>query len=316
MNEPELSVVVPLFNEAENLEELCRRLKQVMDNCPLPTEAVLVNDGSTDGSGPYLTSIALEDERFQLIELSRNFGHQIAISAGLEHARGRRAVFIIDGDLQDPPELLPQFLELMNEGYDVVYGIRKSRKEGFFKKIAYKQFYRMLSRITHVDLPLDSGDFSLISRRVADVINSMPEESRYLRGMRAWAGFRQTGLSYTREKRHAGSSKYSISALTKLAYNGIFNFSEFPVKLITYSGFFAFSISVIYSIHVLYMRFFYGNVPQGFTALLFSIVMFGGIQLMSVGILGEYITRIYFQTRNRPLYIVRNKILDRKSRTP
>lgn len=310
MRKPDISIVIPLYNEAENIAELHRRVKALIDNGGPVTEVVFVDDGSTDGSAAHLTAIAVQDKRFQLIALSRNFGHQIAISAGLKHARASKAVFIMDGDLQDPPELLPQFWDRMQQGYDVVYGVRETRKEGFVKRIAYKQFYRFISRITPIELPLDSGDFSLISKRVVDVINMMPEESRYLRGMRAWAGFRQTGLAYQRAERNAGNPKYSFRSLFQLAYNGIFNFSEFPVKMITYSGFVAFSISVLYSLHVLYMRFFHGDVPQGFTALLFSIVMFGGIQLMSVGILGEYITRIYFQTRNRPLYIVNHKITD------
>lgn len=307
MNKPDFSIVIPLYNEAENIPELIKRLNNVITSFNYKTEVVFVNDGSTDNTSHLINEIADNDNKYQIIELSRNFGHQIAITVGLEYSRAKEAVFILDGDLQDPPELLLEFWEMMQHGYDVVYGIRQFRKEGYFKRFLYKLFYRFLSRITNIDLPIDSGDFSLISRRVIDILNKMPEENRYIRGMRAWVGFKQTGIKYERKERSAGKSKYTFSKLAKLAYNGIFNFSEYPIKFITLCGFFAFIISLVYSLHVLYMRFYYGDVPEGFTALLFTVIMFGGIQLMSIGILGEYLTRIYFQTRNRPLYIIKKK---------
>jgi len=220
---------------------------------------------------------------------------------------------VIDGDLQDPPELLSEFYSKFKEGYDVVYGIRKKRKESWLKKTAYNSFYRILKSISYIDLPLDTGDFSLISRRIIDVMNKMPEESRYIRGMRSWVGFKQIGLEYDREERFAGTSKYSLNMLFKLAYNGIFNFSEFPIKLITNLGLLSICISLIYFVQTIYKKLVYDNVPEGFAALLFAIILFGGVQLVSLGIIGEYVLRIFFQVKGRPLYVVKNKITNKKS---
>ena len=219
---------------------------------------------------------------------------------------------IIDGDLQDPPELLPAFYELYKQGNDVVYAIRKKRKEGLLKKVSYHIFYRVLRSISYIEIPLDSGDFSLVSRRIVDVLNQMPEESRYIRGMRTWIGFKQTGYEYDRDERQAGDSKYSFKKLFKLAYNGIFNFSEFPVKLITNMGFISISISLIYLLYSIVKKYLYGDVPQGFTALLFAIILFSGVQLISLGIIGEYVLRIFFQVKGRPLYIVKKRIINKE----
>lgn len=218
---------------------------------------------------------------------------------------------ILDGDLQDPPELFFEFYSYYLKGYDVVYGIRKNRKENLFKKSAYFIFYRLLKKISYVDIPLDSGDFSLISRRVADVLNKMPEESRYIRGMRSWIGFKQIGVEYERDERIAGNSKYSLSMLMKLAFNGIFNFSEIPIKFITKLGVFSVVISLIYFVITLVKKFFYIDVPVGFTGLLFIIILFGGVQLISLGIIGEYIVRIFFQVKNRPLFIIKKRIKEK-----
>jgi glycosyltransferase involved in cell wall biosynthesis len=219
---------------------------------------------------------------------------------------------IIDGDLQDPPELLEEMMLLYKEGYDVVYAVRESRKEGFFKVGGYKLFYRMLQKIASIDIPLDSGDFGLLSRRVVDVLNAMPEESRYLRGMRSWVGFKQIGYKYSRPDRQAGNTQYSLRHLLRLAMNGIFNFSEFPIKFITFLGVSTMSIGVIYFIITLIKRFSSDYVPDGFTAIVFLIILFGGVQLISIGIIGEYLIRVFFQVKKRPLFIIKEVIVDKK----
>jgi len=313
LSEPNVSFVVPLFNERESFNSLIERLNKVISNTPLTIEVVLVDDGSSDNTPELMQRLALLDERYNCVFLSRNYGHQIALSAGLANARATEAVMVIDGDLQDPPELLSEFYSKFKEGYDVVYGIRKKRKESWLKKTAYHSFYRILKSISYIDLPLDTGDFSLISRRIIDVMNKMPEESRYIRGMRSWIGFKQIGLEYDREERFAGTSKYSLKMLFKLAYNGIFNFSEFPIKLITNLGLLSICISLLYFIQTIYKKLVYDNVPEGFAALLFAIILFGGVQLVSLGIIGEYVLRIFFQVKGRPLYVVKNKITNKKS---
>jgi dolichol-phosphate mannosyltransferase len=310
--EPEISFVIPLYNEEAIVDQLVLRLNALMETMDEEIEVVLVNDGSRDRTEELIMAVALSDSRYQVISLSRNFGHQVALTAGLQHARAREAIMILDGDLQDPPELLQDFYGYYKEGYDVVYGVRKKRKEGLIKRMAYRSFYRILKSMSLIDIPLDSGDFSLVSRRVVDIINAMPEESRFIRGMRAWTGFNQIGVEYERSARMAGDSKYSFRALFKLAYNGIFNFSEFPIKFITRIGLTAIIISLIYSIYALVMKIFFNTVPEGFTALIFVISMFGGIQLFSIGIIGEYVTRIFFQSKQRPLYIVKSRIRNKK----
>lgn len=311
--EPKISLVVPLFNEEETIGFLVERLNGLMESFKEEIEVVLVNDGSNDRTEELIFGIGMSDRRYHIISLSRNFGHQIAVSAGLAHARGTEAIMILDGDMQDPPELLGTFYDYYNRGYDVVYGIRKKRKENLFKRLSYHLFYRLLKSVSSIDIPLDSGDFSLLSRKVVDLINSMPEESRFLRGLRAWTGFKQIGVDYERQARIAGDSKYSFKKLFKLAYNGIFNFSEFPIKLITRIGLLAVIVSLAYSIYSLIGKLVFGSVPEGFTALVIVITMFGGIQLLSVGIIGEYVTRIFFQSKQRPLYIVKTRISDQKA---
>jgi polyisoprenyl-phosphate glycosyltransferase len=273
-------------------------------------EVVLVNDGSKDKTPLLMHQLALTDKRYQAIFLSRNYGHQIALSAGLTFARGTNAIMVIDGDLQDPPELLPLMYEKFEEGYDVVYAVRKKRKESWFKKMAYSSFYRLLKSISYIDIPLDSGDFALLSRRVVDIMNKMPEESRYLRGMRSWIGFEQIGLEYERSERADGVSKYSFRNLLKLAYNGIFNFSEFPIKLIKRVGYLSVMVSFLYFFYSLYRKIFFDDVPQGFTATLFTIIFFSGLQLFFLGIMGEYLLRIFFQVKGRPRFIVKEKIVN------
>lgn len=307
---PQVSFVIPLYNEESNLGALVDRLIQVIESSDLAIDVVLIDDGSRDWSREILQSLALQDSRFHVILLSKNHGHQLALTAGLSVARGTEGVFVLDGDLQDPPELLSTFYAKFKEGYDVVYAVREKRKEVFYKRWAYFIFYRILKKIANVDIPLDSGDFSFISRRVVHVLNQMPEESRFIRGMRTWIGFKQIGISYDRQERASGDSKYSFGKLVQLALNGIFNFSEFPIKFVTMLGGFAIFSSMIYFISVVIKKFFVDEVIEGFTALLFVIILFGGIQLAAIGILGEYILRIFFQSKNRPNFIIEKQILN------
>ena len=309
---PQVSIVIPLYNESEVLPHLIDRINKLINSSPLNIEVVLVDDGSKDNTADQIQALSLIDGRYQSVLLARNYGHPLALTAGLAAANGTEAVMIIDGDLQDPPELLHAFYDLYKQGNDVVYAVRKKRKEGPLKKFAYHLFYRILKSISYIDIPLDSGDFSLVSRRIVDVLNKMPEESRYVRGMRTWVGFKQVGYEYERDERMAGDSKYSFKKLLQLAYNGIFNFSEFPIKLITNMGFFSISVSLIYLVYNIIKKYVYHAVPEGFTALLFAIILFSGVQLFSLGIIGEYVLRIFFQVKGRPLYIVKKRIVNKE----
>ena len=316
---PKISIVAPLYNESETLPQLVERLNALMDAWAVhpetqdtPIEVVLVNDGSRDNTAELMQQLALSDGRYHGVFLARNYGHQIALSAGLSKARGTEGVMVIDGDLQDPPELLPDFYAKYREGYDVIYAIRRKRKENMLKKAAYRLFYRLLKSISYIDIPLDSGDFCFMSRRVVDVLNLMPEESRYIRGMRSWIGFKQIGIKYERAERAAGASKYGFRMLLNLAYNGIFNFSEFPIKVIKRIGYSAVGLSMLYVVYSLYRKLMYNDVPQGFMATIFIIVFFSGIQLFFMGIMGEYLLRIFFQVKGRPLFIVEKEIIEQK----
>lgn len=312
MDTPQISIVVPLYNESESFPLLVQRINAVMEASDLAIEVVLVDDGSKDDTALQIRQLALTDDRYHGVFLSRNHGHQLALTAGIASARGNEALFVIDGDLQDPPELLAEFYKLFQEGNDVVFAVRKKRKEGMLKKMGYHLFYRLLRSISYVEIPLDSGDFALVSRRVVDVMNKMPEESRYLRGMRSWIGFKQIGYEYEREERAAGESKYSFKQLFQLAYNGIFNFSEFPIKFMSRVGIFAILLSLIYFLIVVAKKLFFAQVIEGFTALLFVIILFSGVQLLALGIIGEYVLRIFFQSKNRPLFIIKEEIVNRE----
>jgi len=280
----------------------------------LNIRVLFVDDGSTDITASLIYKNIEGRENYSAIFLSRNFGHAMAITSGLAHIKDSAdAVFIMDGDLQDPPEMLPAFLSKMNEGFDVVYGIRKNRKEGFIKKLCYKIYYRLLKRFSNITMPLDAGDFSLISKRVVIHMNNMPEESRYVRGLRSWVGYKQAGIAYERDDRKGGVTKYSFRSLFKLAFNGLFNFSEVPIRFIAVVGFITIFISLIYLVITVYKKFVFGTVPEGFTTLIFAIVLFSGVQLLSLGIIGEYILRIFFQVKQRPLYIIKSKIINGKT---
>lgn len=310
MKNPQISIVAPLYNESETFPRLIERLNGVMDSSELTIEVVLVDDGSRDTTPDLMRQVALTDKRYHCVFLSRNHGHQLALSAGISAALGTEALFIIDGDLQDPPELLSAFYAKMQEGNDVVYAVRQKRKESAVKKAGYFFFYRLLKSISYIDIPLDSGDFALVSRRVVDVMKKMPEESRYLRGMRSWIGFKQVGFPYERDERAAGESKYTFKQLFRLAYNGIFNFSEFPIKFMTNVGGASILIALCYFFVVLVKKIFFTQVIEGFTSLLFVIILFSGVQLFALGIIGEYVLRIFFQSKQRPLFIIKDEIVD------
>lgn len=306
---PQISIVAPLFNEKDTFPLLVERLNKLMDTSQLAIEVVLVDDGSKDNTAELMAALAISDKRYHAVFLSKNHGHQSAVTAGMAKAEGTEGIFIIDGDLQDPPELLEEFYNHLKQGADVVYAVRKKRKESWLKRTAYSAFYRLLKSISYIDIPLDSGDFSLVSRRVVNVMNKMPEESRYLRGMRTWVGFKQVGVEYDRDSRAAGDSKYSLKMLFRLAYNGIFNFSEAPIKLVTNMGIGTFLIATLYLLTVLFKKFFIKDyVPEGFTATLFVIILFAGVQLIALGIIGEYVLRIFFQVKNRPLFLIKREI--------
>ena len=306
---PKISFVIPVYNEEEVFDLLVQRLNELISKIESPCEVVLVDDGSVDSTPALIEDIAIKNSNYQAIFLTRNFGHQRALSAGLEHARGEM-MMILDGDLQDPPELFFEFYEHIKNGYDVVYGVRRERKESTIKRFAYNTFYRILNKISNYPIPKDSGDFGMVTRRVVDNMNKMREESRFLRGIRSWVGYRQIGVPYERKERAAGTPKYSFKMLFKLAYDGIFNFSVFPIKVLTYLGVVCISTSLIYFLLTLVKRLFYESVPSGFTALLFMILLFGGVQLLSIGIIGEYVQRIFFQVKNRPLYLIKKKIIN------
>jgi dolichol-phosphate mannosyltransferase len=310
----DISIIVPLYNEQAVFDNLIERLVKVIDTTLFSCEVILIDDGSTDNTRQLVGKICEKDSRFTGILLSRNHGHQLAVSAGLANVRGQKGAMIIDGDLQDPPELVKEFYELLINGYDVIYAIRKNRKESFLKKVAYSTYYRLQKKISSFNIPIDSGDFSMLSRRVVDNMNNMPEQSRYLRGMRAWVGFKQIGYEYDRDERHAGETKYSWKKLFELAFNGIFNFSDFPVKFITRTGFITVVFSLIYFGYNIYRKLFYNDVPQGFTATILAIILFSGVQLISLGLIGEYVLRIYNQVRNRPLFIIEKIIQEGKEK--
>ena len=232
-NNFDISIIVPLYNEELVFQQLIDRLLNVIDTSKFSCEVILINDGSTDKTENLIETICRNDHRFTGIILSRNHGHQLAVSAGLANIRGKKGAMIIDGDLQDPPELVNEFYALLTNGYDVIYAIRKNRKKVYFKKLAYSAYYQLQKKISNFNIPIDSGDFSMLSRKVVDNMNAMPEQSHYLRGMRSWVGFKQIGFEYDRDERQAGETKYSWSKLFELAFNGIFNFNDFPVKIIT-----------------------------------------------------------------------------------
>ncbi|MBN2053888.1 glycosyltransferase family 2 protein [bacterium] len=301
------SVVLPVYNEELILEALYDRLVNALDALGEPYEVIFVNDGSHDRSLEILKSINQRDPRYRVISFSRNFGHQTAITAGINHTRGD-AVIIMDADLQDPPEVLSMFLDKWREGYQVVYAIRTKRKENALKRLAYKVFYRLLAFVSDVEIPLDSGDFCVMDRRIVDLLNSMPERNRFVRGIRSWAGFNQIGMAYERDKRMAGEPKYTMTKLFKLAFDGIISFSKLPLRVASILGFIVSGFSFVYAFLTLLQKLFTDSTVPGYTTTVILISFLGGIQLITIGIIGEYLGRIFDEVKKRPLYIVADKI--------
>ena len=300
----DLSVVIPLYDEAETLPVLYDRLSAVLRSLATSYELILVDDGSRDGTAEALRVLARRDPHVTIIELTRNFGHQVAICAGLDESRGD-VVAVMDGDLQDPPEVLPDFVAKLREGHDVVYAIREKRKESWFHRTSYSLFYRVLQRVASIDIPLDAGDFCVMSRRVVDILASMPERNRFLRGIRSWVGLDQVGLRYERQSRHAGTPRYTLTRLVYLALDGLVSFSYLPLRAITTVGLaisvVSFGLAVFYAIK----RITIGLNPPGFATLTVAVFFLSGVQLITIGVIGEYIGRIFEEVKQRPLYLVR-----------
>ncbi len=304
MKPPTFTIIAPIYNELENIPELYPRIRDVMDQTGEPWELILVDDGSTDGSTEVIRKLAENDQRVRPVIFARNFGHQIAVTAGVDYSRGD-AVIIIDADLQDPPEVILDLIEKWREGYEVVYAIRQEREgETWFKKITASLFYRVIYRITDVEIPMDTGDFRLMDKKVVEIMKKMREKHRFLRGMSAWVGFKQIGVSYKRKPRYAGETKYPLSKMIKLALNAITSFSYFPLQLATYIGFIAAGLSVLAIPIVAVLRLTTGTALVGQATTLIIVLFLGGVQLISLGIIGEYIGRIYDEAKDRPLYIV------------
>jgi polyisoprenyl-phosphate glycosyltransferase len=303
---PTFSMVIPVFNEAESIREFHRRMALVAGKVPGGWEFIFVNDGSTDASGELLQELARTDKRVRVVEFVRNFGHQIAVTAGLDRALGR-AVIVIDADLQDPPEVVPELIARWRAGFEVVYAVRAEREgETWIKEFTAKLFYRLIFRITDIKIPLDTGDFRLLDGKVVAVMRNMRERHRFLRGMAAWVGFRSVGVPYKRNARFAGKTKYPFSKMMRLALNAITSFSYFPLQLATYLGFLCAIAAAVAIPIVIILRLAGSGAFFGQATTLISVLFLGGVQLICVGILGEYVGRIYDEVKGRPLYITRD----------
>ena len=301
----EFSVIIPIYNEELNIPNLLTRLRPVVEKTGMSYELLFVNDGSRDSSLQMIKALAQADPRVRYIDFSRNFGHQVAVTAGIDHCKGN-IIAIIDADLQDPPELIEEMISLIKQGNEVVYAKRRSRKDkNVVKKAAYKTFYRLLARISNVDVPLDTGDFRVMTRKVAEVLKNMPEQHKFLRGQIAWLGFKQTFVEYDRDVRAAGEPGYTYKKLFKLAFDGITGFSNVPLRIATIMGFVVSGISLALIIYALVGYFFFkSEMPKGWASLMIAISFIGGVQLICIGIIGEYISRLQTDIRKRPLYIV------------
>lgn len=303
---PIISIIAPIFNESGNIPELYHRVKETLDTTGEPWELVAVDDGSTDGSTELLRELAKNDARVRPVIFARNFGHQLAVTAGLDYARGQ-AVVIIDSDLQDPPEVILDLINKWREGYEVVYAVRAEREgETWFKLFTATLFYRLITKITDVKIPMDTGDFRLLDRKVVDVMNSMRERHRFLRGMSVWVGFKQTGVEYRRAARLSGETKYPFKKMLKFASDAITSFSYAPLQMAMYLGFIAAGLAAAAIPIVVILRLIGNSAFFGQASTLIAVLFLGGVQLISLGILGEYIGRLYDEAKGRPLYIVRD----------
>ena len=311
---PELSVVVPIFNEQAVLPELETRMFAMLESACPDHEVVFVDDGSADESPAMLLAIAARHERARVLRFSRNFGHQAAVTAGIEHARGR-AVVVIDADLQDPPEVIPELVAKWREGFDVVSAVRTERPgESAVRLFAIKVFYRVLKRIATVDMTPDVGDFRLLDRRVADALNKLPERNRYVRGLIRWLGFRHAEVRYKRAERFAGETKYPYAKLIRLALDGVTSFSTLPLRLVTYLGFAVFGLSLLLVLYAMLGRVFGGQTPAGWTSVFVAVAFLSGVQLVALGILGAYVSRIFEEVKGRPLYVIASDSAERDGR--
>lgn len=299
-----LSIVVPVFNEAEGIDAFYHRLRKVVDSLtPISCEIVFVDDGSSDDSYQRLVKFAHSDNDVRIIKFSRNFGHQIAITAGIDLAKGD-AVVVIDADLQDPPEIIKKFVDKWEKGYDVVYGVREKREgESRMKLLTAAAFYRLLKRIIGLDIPVDVGDFRLMSRRVVEQLKTLREKDRFVRGLVSWVGFKQIGIEYSRDKRYAGETKYPYRKMIKFALDGITSFSDAPLKLVTWLGYFTSFVALLYLCSVFVQK-AVGYTVQGWATIMVAVLFMGGVQLIGLGIIGEYIGRIFNETKQRPLYVI------------
>ena len=306
------SIVVPVFNEEKVLNELYRRLTIVMSKLRESYEIIFINDGSIDNSLEIMEKLHSRDKRIKIIDFSRNYGQQIATTAGIDYATGE-AIVIIDADLQDPPKVIPELVKKWKKGYDVVYGVRKKREgENFFKKVTASIFYKFLNKITDINIPLDAGDFRLIDRKVANNLKTIREKNRYIRGLTSWIGFRQIGVLYDREKRFAGYTKYPLGKMLKLALDAVFSFSNYPLKIAIYIGFLISGLSFLYLIYVLILKIFMDVTIQSWASIIVAVFFLGGVQLICIGIIGEYIGRIGEEVKKRPLYIIKGVLDDDK----
>lgn len=304
---PELSVVIPIYNEADTLPELRRRLQPALESVTPAYEVIFVDDGSSDESPSMLAALACEDRRFKVLELSRNFGHQTALSAGIDHASGE-AVVLMDGDLQDPPELVPELLGKWREGWDVVYAVKEKRKEGPLKRAGFRVFYRMLRWFSSVDVPLDAGIFCVMGRRTVDLLRSMPERNRYISGLRAYTGGRQTGIRFERGARFSGAPRQTPVKLLRLALDALFSFSYVPLRVATYAGFATSALAFVSLIAIVVVKLATDLAIPGWASVMSAVLFLGGVQLVTVGIMGEYIGRIFDEVKGRPYYIVDRRV--------
>jgi len=301
----DISVIIPVFNEEKNIQNLYDRLSQVMQNLGVTYELIFVNDGSQDASIGLIKVLSKKHKSVKYIDFSRNFGHQIAVTAGLDKTIGD-AVVIIDADLQDPPELIAEMYQKRKEGFEVIYAKRKNRKgESFLKLWTARIFYRLLAKMTSISIPVDTGDFRMIDKKIVEVLREMPEKNKYLRGQISWVGFNQTFVEYDRQERQAGATGYTYRKMLHFALDGITAFSDVPLKIVTYFGFIVSVIAFFVAIYALLAKFVWENSVPGWTSLMIAILFIGGIQMIAIGIIGEYLSRMNHNIRDRPLYIIR-----------